>query len=171
VSQSEASQFSSIDEAFMQKAIELAGKAEALGEVPVGAVVVIDGLVVGEGYNQPISLHDPSAHAELIALKEAAKNIQNYRVSEATVYVTLEPCPMCAGAMLHGRVKRIVFGAFDEKTGALGSVMDLPNHPYSNHRIDAQGGCLQRECSSQISTFFKKRRQQHKALKKGKLAT
>ncbi|MBF7072291.1 tRNA adenosine(34) deaminase TadA [Glaciecola sp. MH2013] len=150
----------------MHRALALAEKAEAIGEVPVGAVVVIDGTIIGEGYNQPITLHDPSAHAELIALKEAAKNIQNYRVTDATVYVTLEPCPMCAGAMLHGRVKRIVFGAFDEKTGALGSVMDLVNHDYANHQIEVDGGCLKNECASQISAFFKKRRQQKKTEKR-----
>ena len=116
------------DEVFMTRAIELAEKAEAIDEVPVGAVIVLDGIIIGEGYNQSISLNDPSAHAEMIALREAAVNVDNYRVLDATLYVTLEPCPMCAGALVHGRIKRLVFGTYDMKTGASGSVMDITNH-------------------------------------------
>ncbi len=123
------------DEVFMTRAIELAEKAEAIDEVPVGAVIVLDGIIIGEGYNQSISLNDPSAHAEMIALREAAVNVDNYRVLDATLYVTLEPCPMCAGALVHGRIKRLVFGTYDMKTGASGSVMDITNHAGLNHQV------------------------------------
>ena len=153
------------DEVFMTRAIELAEKAEAIDEVPVGAVIVLDGIIIGEGYNQSISLNDPSAHAEMIALREAAVNVDNYRVLDATLYVTLEPCPMCAGALVHGRIKRLVFGTYDMKTGASGSVMDITNHAGLNHQVLVEGGCLQAECSAQISAFFKRRRAQKKQQK------
>ena len=151
-----------VDAAFMRQAMLLAEKAQAIGEVPVGAIIVVDSMIVGQGYNQSIALHDPSAHAEMLALREAAKNLENYRVVDATLYVTLEPCPMCAGALVHGRVKRIVFGAYDQKTGAAGTTMNLVQHDLLNHKMDVTGGCLQDECSAQISAFFKQRRRQKK---------
>ena len=151
-----------IDVEFMRKALLLADKASAIGEVPVGALVVVDSLVIGEGYNQSITLNDPTAHAEVLALREAAKNLQNYRLIDATLYVTLEPCPMCAGALVHSRVKRVVYGAYDNKSGAAGTVMNLVQHEVLNHKMEATGGCLQSECSAQISAFFKHRREQKK---------
>jgi tRNA(adenine34) deaminase len=151
-----------VDAAFMRQAMLLAEKAQAIGEVPVGAIIVVDSMIVGQGYNQSIALHDPSAHAEMLALREAAKNLENYRVVDATLYVTLEPCPMCAGALVHGRVKRIVFGAYDQKTGAAGTTMNLVQHDLLNHKMEVTGGCLQDECSAQISAFFKQRRRQKK---------
>jgi tRNA(adenine34) deaminase len=151
-----------VDAAFMRQAMLLAKKAQAIGEVPVGAIIVVDSIIVGQGYNQSIALHDPSAHAEMLALREAARNLENYRVLDATLYVTLEPCPMCAGAMVHGRVKRIVFGAYDQKTGAAGTTMNLVQHDTLNHKIEVTGGCLQDECGAQISAFFKQRRKQKK---------
>jgi tRNA(adenine34) deaminase len=151
-----------VDAAFMRQALLLAQKAQAIGEVPVGAVIVVDSMIVGQGYNQSIALHDPSAHAEMLALREAAQNLENYRVLDATLYVTLEPCPMCAGALVHGRVKRIVFGAYDQKTGAAGTTMNLVQHDLLNHKIEVTGGCLQEECSAQISAFFRQRRRQKK---------
>jgi tRNA(adenine34) deaminase len=151
-----------VDAAFMRQAMVLAEKAEAIGEVPVGAIIVVDSIIVGQGYNQSIALHDPSAHAEMLALREAARNLENYRVLDATLYVTLEPCPMCAGALVHGRVKRIVFGAYDQKTGAAGTTMNLVQHDSLNHKMEVTGGCLQDECSAQISAFFKQRRRQKK---------
>lgn len=158
----EVNDCTSIDEQFMRHAMLLAEKAEAIGEIPVGALVVIDGIIVGQGYNQSIALSDPTAHAEMLALREAAFNVQNYRVLDATLYVTLEPCPMCAGALVHGRVKRMVFGAYDQKTGAAGTMMNLTQHASLNHKMEVTGGCLQKECSAQISRFFKNRRQQKK---------
>lgn len=152
-----------VDASYMRQAMLLAEKAQAIGEVPVGAIVVVDSLIIGQGYNQSITTHDPSAHAEMLALKEAAKNLQNYRLVDATLYVTLEPCPMCAGLLVHGRVKRIVFGAYDQKTGATGTVMNLVQHESLNHKIEVTGGCLQNECSAQISDFFKQRRRQKKS--------
>lgn len=151
-----------IDAMFMRQAMLLADKAQAIGEVPVGAVVVMGGMVIGQGYNQSIITNDPCAHAEMFAIKEAATNLQNYRMMEATLYATLEPCPMCAGALVHARINRLVFGAYDQKTGATGSVMNLVQHEALNHKMDVTGGCLQDECSSQISAFFKQRRLQKK---------
>lgn len=151
-----------VDAAFMRQAMLLAEKAQAIGEVPVGAIIVVDSIIVGQGYNQSIALHDPSAHAEMLALREAARNLENYRVLDATLYVTLEPCPMCAGAMVHGRVKKIVFGAYDQKTGAAGTTMNLVQHASLNHKMEVTGGCLQEECGAQISAFFKQRRRQKK---------
>jgi len=151
-----------LDASFMRQAMLLAEKAQAIGEVPVGAIIVVDSMIIGQGYNQSIALHDPSAHAEMLALREAAKNLENYRVLDATLYVTLEPCPMCAGALVHGRVKRIVFGAYDQKTGAAGTTMNIVQHDSLNHKMEVTGGCLQDECGVQISAFFKQRRQQKK---------
>ena len=152
-----------VDASYMRQAMLLAENAQTIGEVPVGAIVVVDSLIIGQGYNQSITTHDPSAHAEMLAMREAAKNLQNYRLVDATLYVTLEPCPMCAGLLVHGRVKRIVFGAYDQKTGATGTVMNLVQHASLNHKIEVTGGCLQDECSAQISDFFKQRRRQKKS--------
>lgn len=143
-------------------AMDLAAKAEAIGEVPVGALVVKNGEVIGQGFNQSITTSDPSAHAEMIALREAAKRLDNYRLIDTTLYVTLEPCPMCAGMMVHSRIRRLVFGAFDEKTGAAGSRMQLAAHPELNHQVEITGGVLQELCSAQISDFFRRRRKQKK---------
>ena len=146
--------------------MQLAARAESIGEVPVGAVVVLNGELIAEGYNQSILKNDPTAHAEMVALRQAGEMLQNYRLIETTLYVTLEPCSMCAGAMVHARVKRLVYGAYDPKTGAAGSVFDLIRSSQLNHQLDVEGGVKQLACSQQISDFFKKRRQFHKAKKK-----
>lgn len=151
------------DEDWMQHAISLAAKAEAQGEVPVGAVVVKDGVLLGEGWNQMIGLNDASAHAELQAIRQASQKIANYRILDCTLYVTLEPCCMCAGLMVHSRIKRLVFGAYDNKTGAAGSVTNLVQHQQFNHQIEVSGGVLQQQCAAQLSGFFQRRRQEHKA--------
>ncbi len=142
----------------MRQAIALARRAEQAGEVPVGALLVIGGLVIGEGWNQPISAHDPTAHAEIIALRAAAMVERNYRLEAATIYVTLEPCAMCTGAILNARVSRVVFGAWDRKAGACGSVFDLPREPRLAHRLDVFGGVCSDECSELLRQFFEKRR-------------
>lgn len=146
------------DEEFMGVAIELARNAWMAGEVPVGAVVVLNGAVVGRGFNQPISQNDPSAHAEIMALRDAGRHIGNYRLPECSLYVTLEPCAMCAGAIMHARIKRIVYGAADPKTGAAGSVINLFAETRLNHHTEIVGGILASECSELISRFFKERR-------------
>lgn len=146
------------DEHWMQLALQQAHKAQRLDEVPVGAVVVLQQQVVGAGHNQPISRHDPSAHAEIVALRQAAAALQNYRLPGTTLYVTLEPCCMCVGAMLHARIERLVFGAFDPKTGAVSSQFSLLGEPAHNHRIAVQGGVCATECGSLLSDFFKARR-------------
>jgi tRNA(adenine34) deaminase len=146
------------DEEFMGVAIELARNAWMAGEVPVGAVVVLNGAVVGRGFNQPISQNDPSAHAEIMALRDAGRRIGNYRLPECSLYVTLEPCAMCAGAIMHARIKRIVYGAADPKTGAAGSVINLFAETRLNHHTEILGGILAPECSELISSFFKDRR-------------
>jgi len=143
---------------FMRRALELARRAEDNREVPVGAVVVHEGLVVGEGWNRPISDVDPTSHAEIVALRAAAMQRQNYRLSGATLYVTLEPCAMCIGAALNARVRRVVFGAWDLKAGACGSVFDLPREPRLTHRIDVFGGVCSEECSALLQRFFEARR-------------
>jgi len=153
---------------FMKHALSLADKAELIGEVPVGACIVVDGEIVGEGYNEPITTHDPSAHAELRAVQQAARQVQNYRLVDATLYVTLEPCSMCAGMLVHARVKRVVFGAWDAKTGAAGSVMNLLQHPALNHQAEIVSGVLADECADKLSRFFQKRRKEIKAAKKAK---
>ncbi len=135
------------DEAFMREALALAGQAEAEGEVPVGAVVVLDGAIVGRGWNAPISLHDPSAHAEIRALRDAAASIENYRLAGATLFVTLEPCVMCAGAIMHARIARVVYGAPDPTTGAAGSVVNLFAETRLNHHTVVEAGLLTDECS------------------------
>jgi tRNA(adenine34) deaminase len=154
------------DEHWMRHAIALAAKAEQLGEVPVGAVLVKDGAVLGEGYNQMISLHDPSAHAEMQAIRSAAAKMGNYRLLDCTLYVTLEPCSMCAGLMVHSRIKRLVFGTEDLKTGAAGSVLNLLQHNAFNHQVNVAGGVLAEACAAQLSGFFQRRRAEQKALKR-----
>ncbi|RUO29861.1 tRNA adenosine(34) deaminase TadA [Aliidiomarina sedimenti] len=154
------------DDYYMQLALELADQAEAQGEVPVGAVMVHDGKIIGRGYNQVITLADPSAHAEMQALKEAAHYLQNYRVLDTTLYVTLEPCPMCAGALVHGRVKRLVYAAADLKTGACGSVFNLTQDPRLNHQLEVTAGLMAEPCAEKLSNFFRQRRAAKKALKK-----
>lgn len=153
---------------WMRHALTLADKAESIGEVPVGACVVLNGELIGEGFNTPITDNDPSAHAELRAVKEAAAAVQNYRLIDATLYVTLEPCSMCAGMLVHARVKRVVFGAKDAKTGAAGSVMNLLQHPALNHQLEVVSGVLADECAHKLSDFFRKRRKEIKAAKKAK---
>jgi tRNA(adenine34) deaminase len=154
------------DEYWMRQAMNLAAQAQAKGEIPVGAVLVADNKIIAEGYNYPITEHDPTAHAEIMALRRAGAQLQNYRLLNTTLYVTLEPCVMCAGAMIHSRIQRLVYGAKDMKTGAAGSLIDILRHPGMNHRIEITGGVLEQECSTMLSAFFKQRREQHKALKK-----
>lgn len=146
------------DKKFMQRALELARQAEAAGEVPVGAVIVKDGEIVGEGFNQPIRLHDPSAHAEMLALRAAARRLENYRLSGCVLYVTLEPCAMCMGAMVHARISRLVYATADPRTGSAGSIMDLARHPALNHQLDVTSGILETECAEQLRAFFRSRR-------------
>lgn len=150
---------------WMNYALALADKAEQQGEIPVGAVVVVDNQLVGEGWNQSICLHDPSAHAEMLAIRQAGQQIQNYRMVDATLYVTLEPCPMCAGLLVHSRIARLVYGATDYKTGAAGSVMNLLSHAQLNHQVEVVGGIEEQKCGEKISAFFRQRRAQKKALK------
>jgi tRNA(adenine34) deaminase len=146
------------DEAFMRLALELASRAAELGEVPVGAVLVMDGEVLGQGFNHPIAAHDPTAHAEIQALREAAQRVGNYRLPGTTLYVTLEPCAMCAGAIMHARVTRMVFGAADPKSGACGSVVDLFSESRLNHHAQVRGGVLGDECGTLLRDFFAARR-------------
>ena len=147
-----------LDRQFMEQAIEQAKLAALAGEVPVGAVVVRDGKVLARAFNKPISNHDPSAHAEMLALREAALTEGNYRLPGTTLYVTLEPCVMCSGAMLHARVDRIVYGAFDPKTGAAGSVLDIFASKQINHQTTVEGGIMGDECGQVLRHFFKERR-------------
>jgi len=151
------------DEDFMHAALELARQAEQAGEVPVGAVVVKDGVIIGRGSNAPIGRHDPSAHAEMLALRDAAQNVGNYRLVGCELYVTLEPCLMCVGAMFHARIARVIFGASDPKTGAAGSVLDLFEEQRLNHHAEVLGGVLAAECGSVLSQFFAARRAQQRA--------
>lgn len=146
------------DEVWMLHAQRLADRAQAQGEVPVGAVLVKDNTLVAEGWNQPITHHDPSAHAEIMALRAAGQTLQNYRLPGTTLYVTLEPCTMCAGAMLHARVGRVVFGAFDPKTGAAGSVFNTLQDENNLHTLTISGGVLAEQCSEQLRAFFRERR-------------
>jgi tRNA(adenine34) deaminase len=146
------------DSLFMRRALELACHAEAAGEVPVGALVVQDDEIIGEGWNQPIASGDPTAHAEIVALRAAATRLGNYRLAGCTLYVTLEPCAMCAGAMIHARIARAVFGATDPKTGAAGSVFDLLGTDKLNHRVIVQGGVMEEDCGELLKRFFQKRR-------------
>lgn len=146
------------DKDFMRRALELARRANEQGEVPVGAVVTQGGVVIGEGWNRPMRDHDPTAHAEIVALRAAALLQGNYRLESATLYVTLEPCAMCIGAVLNARVARVVFGAWDPKAGACGGVVDLPREPKFTHRIDVFGGVCSDECSELLRGFFAARR-------------
>lgn len=153
------------DQYWMQHALALADKAEQAGEIPVGAVLIKDNQVIGEGWNMSICQHDPSAHAEMLAVRQGAQHVQNYRLLDTTLYVTLEPCAMCAGLLVHSRINRLVFGAYDAKTGAVGSVMNLVQHPVLNHQLQVTGGVLAEECGAKLSAFFRQRRQQHKLQK------
>ena len=146
------------DDAFMRMALNAAAEAKLAGEVPVGAVVVKDGEVIAIGYNRPIGRHDPTAHAEIAALRAASEKLGNYRLPGCTLYVTLEPCTMCAGAMMHARLARVVYGASDPKTGVCGSVLNLFAEPRLNHHTEVQGGVLAEECGTMLSAFFAERR-------------
>lgn len=143
---------------FMQRAIELAKHAEKNNEVPIGAVVVLNNEIIGEGWNCPIKTHDPTMHAEIMALRNAANKIKNYRLVETSLYVTLEPCLMCVGAMLHARIKRLIFGARDPKTGAIVSTMQILDENKFNHKIEYIGDILGDDCGKILSEFFQKRR-------------
>ena len=147
-----------LDRQFMQQALSQAKLAAAAGEVPVGAVLVRDGQVISTGFNRPITNSDPSAHAEMMALRTAAQGESNYRLPGTTLYVTLEPCTMCAGAMLHARVERVVFGATDPKTGAAGSVLNVFSEKQINHQTQVEGGIMGEECGQVLRDFFKERR-------------
>jgi tRNA(adenine34) deaminase len=151
------------DEVYMRAALDLARQAAQAGEVPVGAVVVKEGQIVGRGFNAPISRHDPSAHAEIAALRDAAQQIGNYRLVDCELFVTLEPCVMCVGAMFHARIGRVVFGARDPKTGAAGSVFNLFAETRLNHHARIHGGVLAEECGKVLSDFFSSRRARQKA--------
>ncbi len=146
------------DQKWMREALVLAEHAMSREEVPVGAVVVLENKIIGKGWNQPIASNDPSAHAEIVALRDAGETIKNYRLLDAALYVTLEPCLMCVGAMLHARIKKLVFGAFDPKTGAAGSVFNLFEDSRHNHSVDVQGGVLEKESAELLQTFFQQRR-------------
>src|SRR5262245_57476735 len=147
------------DAEYMRAALSQAAEAKRRGEVPVGAVVALDGAVIGEGFNQPIGTHDPTAHAEIVALRAAARQLGNYRLTGATLYVTIEPCQMCVGAMVHARIARLVYGTREPKAGAIESAMRAHEHPALNHRIEVLGGVLEDECRALIQGFFEERRE------------
>ena len=153
------------DENYMRRAIELAGQGEQLGEIPVGAVIVCGDEIIGEGFNQPISSHDPTAHAEVVALRAAANRIKNYRLVDSTLYVTLEPCTMCVGALIHARIARLVFGTTEPKAGAVVSQSQLLDASYFNRRMSMQAGVLAEACQQQLSDFFRRRRAELKQQK------
>jgi tRNA(adenine34) deaminase len=157
-----AEELFSADAHFMRAALEMARQAEAAGEVPVGAVVVKEGAIIGRGFNAPISRRDPAAHAEMMALRDAAQYLGNYRLVGCELFVTLEPCAMCVGAMFHARIARVVYGARDPKTGAAGSVVDLFAEQRLNHHAGAVGGVLAEECGKVLSDFFAARRAQRR---------
>jgi tRNA(adenine34) deaminase len=146
------------DELWMEEALRLALRSAAAGEVPVGAVLVRDQEVLGRGWNQVIAAHDASAHAEIMALREAGERVGNYRLCGADLYVTLEPCAMCAGALVQARIRRLIIGALDPKSGAAGSVLQVVNHPALNHRVQVTSGVLARRCTELLQTFFRERR-------------
>jgi tRNA(adenine34) deaminase len=146
------------DEDYMRAALDRARRARERGEVPVGALIMIDGAIVGEGFNQPIAAQDPTAHAEIEAMRQAARRIGNYRLGGATLYVTIEPCQMCVGAMVHARIARLVYGASEPKAGAIESAMRAHEHPSLNHRIAVTGGVLADECRELMQAFFADRR-------------
>ena len=150
---------------FMQQALALAREAAGLDEVPVGALVVLDGQVIGRGFNQPIGRHDPTAHAEIMALRDAAITMGNYRLPGCTLYVTVEPCAMCAGAIQHARISRVVYGTSEPKTGACGSVLDLFAEPRLNHHAEVEAGLLAEESAALIATFFQRRRAEARDLR------
>ncbi len=153
------------DQYWMEQALVYAKQAEQLDEIPVGAIIVKDNQLISAGYNRSITDNDPSAHAEMIAVREAGKVLNNYRLIDCTLYVTLEPCSMCAGLLVHSRIKRLVFGAADAKTGSAGSIMNLLQEPRLNHQVEITGGVLETQCAEIISSFFKRRRAQIKAAK------
>jgi tRNA(adenine34) deaminase len=146
------------DEAFMRRALALAAGGREAGEVPVGAIVVLDEAVIGEGFNRSIGSHDPTAHAEIVAMRAAGQRIGNYRLAGATLFVTIEPCQMCVGAAVHARIARLVYGAPEPKAGAIESAMRAHEHPSLNHRIEATGRVLEEECREVIQAFFAQRR-------------
>jgi tRNA(adenine34) deaminase len=146
------------DERWMRAALDQAGEGQQRGEVPVGAVIVSDGAIVGEGFNQPIGSSDATAHAEVVAIRDAGRRLGNYRLSGATMYVTIEPCQMCVGAMIHARIARVVYGTPEPKAGAIESAMRAHEHPALNHRLTATGGVLEAECRAVMQEFFKSRR-------------
>lgn len=152
-----------IDEFWMEQALKLASYAEELGEVPVGAVLVQDNKLISTGYNQPILNNDPTAHAEVMALREGGVVLQNYRLPNTTLYVTLEPCAMCASALVHARVKRLVFGALDERTGAAGGLLNLVEFAGFNHQLEVKSGILLEKCAKQLREFFISRRKRSEA--------
>jgi tRNA(adenine34) deaminase len=147
------------DELFMEEALREARRAEALGEVPVGAVVVQEGRIVGRGCNRPITNHDPTAHAEMQALREAGLVVGNYRLSDCDLYVTVEPCAMCAGAITHARIRRLIYGAEDPKAGAVHSMLQVLNHPKLNHQVEVTSGILAARCMDLVQSFFRNRRE------------
>ncbi len=147
-----------MDERWMEEALRLARLAEVAGEVPVGAVVVSEGQLIGRGWNQVVSASDPCAHAEIVALRDAARTLGNYRLSGCQLFVTLEPCAMCAGAIVHARISRLVFGARDPKAGAAGGIMQVINHPRLNHRVEVAEGVLGGRCMEILQAFFRERR-------------
>jgi tRNA(adenine34) deaminase len=146
------------DVVFMRAALDQARNAQLVGEVPVGAVIVRHGVVIATGYNHPVGSHDPTAHAEIVALRQASEQLGNYRLPECELYVSLEPCAMCVGAMLHARLKRVIFGAYDPKTGAAGGVLDIFAEPHLNHQTAVRGGVLGDECGALLKHFFAERR-------------
>ena len=150
--------FTDFDHHCMQRAFELAAIAEEKGEVPVGAVLAKDGEIIAEGFNQPILSHDPTAHAEMVAIRAAGQELDNYRLVDTTLYVTLEPCAMCAMAMVHARVSRVVYATADPRTGAAGSVLNILQNPAFNHQCSIESGLLQQECSEQLKSFFRGKR-------------
>ena len=153
------------DEYWMNHALTLAKKAEEKGEVPVGAVLVLDNQIIGEGWNHSIYQHNPTGHAEIMVLQQGGQAVENYRLLNATLYVTLEPCIMCAGAIIHSRIQRLVYGASDLKTGAAGSFIDLLHYPGLNHQVLVTSGVLAEQCSTMLSQFFQRRRKEIKAAK------
>ena len=156
--------FSEQDHQFMCQALALVQQAAELGEVPVGAVIVVDGVVIGEGYNQPIATHDPTAHAEVVAIRQATQKLQNYRLENSTLYVTLEPCTMCVGALIHARISRVVFATTEPKAGSLVSARKQLETGYYNHVFKFEGGLLADEASKQLSDFFSRRREAKKKM-------
>jgi tRNA(adenine34) deaminase len=146
------------DELYMEEALRLAARAQAAGEVPVGAVIVREGQIIGRGWNQVITTNDPSAHAEVVAMREAAASLSNYRLNGCELFVTLEPCAMCAGLMVHARIARLIVGADDPKAGAAGSVLEIINNPALNHSIEVKRGVLAARCMETLQAFFRERR-------------